>query len=91
MTTKDQLAKYSAELTSTYRDAVSLLGTQPEAERGAVIILDTLGQDLNAVAYGSPEQWANMLLSIATRNQDFALALILAYQHLEIMATKDDE
>ena len=83
MTDKQQLAQYSADLTSTHRDAVAVLDTQPASKRSAVLVMETLGEDLNALAYGTPEQWANMLLSVATRSQDFALALVLAYRELE--------
>ena len=86
MTSKQQLAQYSADLNSTYNAAVAVLATQPQQDRGAVIVLETLNGDLDAHAYGTPGQWADMLVSVAIRNEDFMLALLIAYHRIELNA-----
>jgi len=71
-------------LTAAYELAQQELKQQPEDDRGAVIVLGIIGEDMKCHAYGSPEMWAKMLAGVAERNDQFKLAMqvaSLAIQH----------
>lgn len=78
-------------LEASYRQGVALLESQPLDERGALIVLSLLDEDMMGFAYGTPAAWTKILVSVATRDDNFCLALALAYQELRAMANRQRE
>ncbi|WP_216726148.1 hypothetical protein [Hymenobacter siberiensis] len=75
--------KIETAIKQLYGEAVAELETQPKDERGALIILSLLDEDMLGKAYGSPQVWAGMLMGVAEHNQDFLLALAIAFTDLQ--------
>jgi hypothetical protein len=76
-------AAAEASLRTAYEEATAIIKEQPQGEKGAVVVLSMIEDDMVGLAFGSPENWAKMLFGVAERNQDFKLALWLTMQAIE--------
>lgn len=91
----NEILNAEQSIETAYQDAVEVLKKQPADERGAIIILAIVGEDMKGKAYGKAEDWAKMMLGVAQRNEEFSLALRFAAHELmtgaQLLGNSDNE